>query len=318
MAGHIPAGMELFAAGDKSQLETIKRWIIESDVFMLILGGRYGTIDSASGKSYIELEYEYAIEQNKPAFAAVISDHYLDQKVRNMGKEVLEVEHTESYRNFKKTVMSRICRFFDDVKDLKLIVHESIPQITHDKKLSGWVRGDEVIDPKKTLEEMSQLQTENVRLIKQVHELEKKISSDLYNGYSFEELLSILQDERVDVGELPELTAAKDVALINLFLAFADRLAVGVENWIDMNKFDRFIFFKIAPKLVTYGLTQKRSANNQGVQRFQTSEIGNRFLAKAKPMFRDTLPKPKEILKSTKQATQRKSAKKHLKSRVKN
>ena len=26
-AGHIPAGMELFAAGDESQLETIRRWI---------------------------------------------------------------------------------------------------------------------------------------------------------------------------------------------------------------------------------------------------------------------------------------------------
>ena len=39
-AGHIPAGMELFAAGDQSQWETIKRWIEESDVFMLILGGR--------------------------------------------------------------------------------------------------------------------------------------------------------------------------------------------------------------------------------------------------------------------------------------
>ena len=39
-AGHIPAGMELFTAGDKSQMKIIERWIDESDVFMLILGGR--------------------------------------------------------------------------------------------------------------------------------------------------------------------------------------------------------------------------------------------------------------------------------------
>ena len=32
-AGHIPAGMELFAAGDESQLETIRRWI---DDFMYL------------------------------------------------------------------------------------------------------------------------------------------------------------------------------------------------------------------------------------------------------------------------------------------
>jgi len=33
--GHIPAGMELFTAGDESQLTVIKKWIAESDVFYL-------------------------------------------------------------------------------------------------------------------------------------------------------------------------------------------------------------------------------------------------------------------------------------------
>src|SRR5712691_3936553 len=71
-AGHIPAGMELFTAGDESQMQAIKRWIDESDVFLLILGGRYGSIEPSSQKSYIHLEYEYAIEQKKPYFAIVI------------------------------------------------------------------------------------------------------------------------------------------------------------------------------------------------------------------------------------------------------
>lgn len=51
-AGHIPAGMELFAAGDESQMNVIKRWIDESDVYLLILGARYGSIESKSQKSY--------------------------------------------------------------------------------------------------------------------------------------------------------------------------------------------------------------------------------------------------------------------------
>jgi hypothetical protein len=37
-AGHIPAGMELFTAGSVSQLEVIKQWIRDSDIYMLILG----------------------------------------------------------------------------------------------------------------------------------------------------------------------------------------------------------------------------------------------------------------------------------------
>ncbi|WP_427500748.1 DUF4062 domain-containing protein [Methylomonas sp. MED-D] len=55
VAGHIPAGMELFTAGDESQMEVIKQWIDESDVYLLILGGRYGSIEPASGKSYTHL-----------------------------------------------------------------------------------------------------------------------------------------------------------------------------------------------------------------------------------------------------------------------
>ena len=73
-SGHIPAGMELFTAGDRSQMDTIKQWIDESDVYMLILGGRYGSVEPTSGISYTELEYDYAVQQSKPLFAVVITD----------------------------------------------------------------------------------------------------------------------------------------------------------------------------------------------------------------------------------------------------
>lgn len=78
-AGHIPAGMELFKAGN-SQLETIYRWIDDSDVYLLILGGRYGSIDKASKLSYTHLEYEYALSKGIPAFAIVLSEKMLNMK----------------------------------------------------------------------------------------------------------------------------------------------------------------------------------------------------------------------------------------------
>lgn len=49
-AGHIPAGMELFIPGDKDQWTIIEKWIKESDILMLIFGGRYGSIEPKSGK----------------------------------------------------------------------------------------------------------------------------------------------------------------------------------------------------------------------------------------------------------------------------
>lgn len=61
-AGHIPAGMDLFKAG-KPQMKTIQKCIDESDVYMLIVGGRYGSIDEECVKSYTQLEYEYALSK---------------------------------------------------------------------------------------------------------------------------------------------------------------------------------------------------------------------------------------------------------------
>ncbi|MEI8197106.1 MAG: DUF4062 domain-containing protein [Phycisphaerae bacterium] len=176
-AGHIPAGMELFAAGDESQWETIRRWIDESDVFALIFGGRYGAIEPKSGKSYIELEYDYAIERKKPLFAAVITEQYLDQKVARDGKGVLERDNGQLLKSFREKVTSRICRFYGNINELQLTVYESLSNLEHNEALTGWMRGSDVLDPKTTLQEMARLQTENTELHKHVMRLEVELKT---------------------------------------------------------------------------------------------------------------------------------------------
>lgn len=171
-AGHIPAGMEMFASGDESQWETICRWIDDSDVFLLILGGRYGSLESKSGKSYIEREYEYASKKKKPLFAAVISDAYLDTKVKSDGLNATERTNNHLLLAFKETVTKKICRFFGDTNELKLIVFESLSSFERNESLVGWIRGSDVIDPKAILEEISRLQTENATLKSQNKDLQ--------------------------------------------------------------------------------------------------------------------------------------------------
>lgn len=100
-AGHIPAGMELFSAGNDSQLQTIYKWIDESDVYMLILGGRYGSIDTKTGKSYTQLEYEYALSKNIPVFSIVLSDTYLTNNISKNGlNNTIEQDAPDKYQNF--------------------------------------------------------------------------------------------------------------------------------------------------------------------------------------------------------------------------
>lgn len=46
--GHIPVGMEYFPASNKTQWEIIKKLIDECDYYVLIIGGRYGSIEKES------------------------------------------------------------------------------------------------------------------------------------------------------------------------------------------------------------------------------------------------------------------------------
>jgi hypothetical protein len=177
-AGHIPAGMELFAAGSDSQLATIRKWIDESDAFLLILGGRYGTVERESGKSYIALEYEHANTTGKPYFAVVITEAFLDAKVKASDLSVVERENGHLLKEFRELVTSKICRFFGNHAELKLAILESLQAIGAETPNAGWVRAREAIDPKATLETLTKLQKENDLLRSEVSRLQEIANED--------------------------------------------------------------------------------------------------------------------------------------------
>jgi hypothetical protein len=60
--------MELFPAADDTVWKLITRVIDQSDYYVLIIGGRYGSSD-ASGISYTEKEYDYAVSAKKSVLA---------------------------------------------------------------------------------------------------------------------------------------------------------------------------------------------------------------------------------------------------------
>jgi len=146
-AGHIPAGMELFQAGNESQLDTIKKWIDDSDVYMLILGGRYGSIEPKSGNNYTQIEYEYAIDKRIPIFAVVLTESFLHKKASEIGeKSVFETKNIEFYEQFKKLVMSKMVKTIDDIKDVKLAVYGTLISFLDQYKLGGWVRYNKAVN----------------------------------------------------------------------------------------------------------------------------------------------------------------------------
>jgi nucleoside 2-deoxyribosyltransferase len=189
--GHIPAGMELFTSGDESQMEVIKQWIEDSDVYLLILGGRYGSIEPNSGKSYTQLEYEYAIELGKPYFACVVNEAAQARRLKEHGSKVTETENPKELKAFRQLVDSKIRKEWDDIKDIKIIVGETLGAFARREDLVGWVRADQVTVNPAVAEEMARLSKENEQLRSQI--ANGIPTEEMIDGLSFSEFKMLLE-----------------------------------------------------------------------------------------------------------------------------
>ena len=140
----IPAGMELFVADGTKSLKIIRRWIDNSDVYFLILGGRYGSIDEKTGKSYTEIEWDYALRRKLPLVAFVASDEYLDAKAKAPGilaRDVYERDNVDLYDAFKKKVTQRQREEFSSLAELENSIAHVLSELRDRNDLVGWVRG---------------------------------------------------------------------------------------------------------------------------------------------------------------------------------
>ena len=191
-AGHIPAGMELFAAGDESQMEVIKQWIDESDVYLLIVGGRYGSIEPKSGKSYTQLEYEHALEKGKPLFACVLKESALDARVKKHGIEMID-KHRKELDAFRDLVQSKVVEFWEDTKDIKLAIINKLGQLSRREDLIGWTRANQQANLPALSDEIARLSKENADLRGQL----SNKSEPLINGLPYSQLKTLLQKKEI-------------------------------------------------------------------------------------------------------------------------
>lgn len=268
-AGHIPAGMELFAAGNESQWETIKQWIDESDAFMLILGGRYGSLEPDSQKSYIELEYRYAMDTGKPLFSVVASEIALEGKT-------VETENIDKYKAFKDLVLSKICRHFDDPKDIKEAVHQTLSTFIEKYEFHGWISGKEA-----TLQDVH---AENARLKEELSalnsEVEKlKAREESGDRSDFDKLVTILKSEIIqdEGGVLKAAIGQTAESLYNLLMRFQGLYIDGIQDDAS-NKLEWFLYTKTGAKLRLYELVSRADLAGSFYHRIKLTRYGREFI----------------------------------------
>ena len=134
--GCMPAGMELFPAANDSQWNFIKKVIDESDYYLLIVGGKYGSIHPELGISYTRMEYEYATETKKPILRFLIKDQ------NKLPQEKIEKDPraAKKLEEFKRILLKdNLCKHYHNPHDLALQVAHGINNLKEQHPESGWI-----------------------------------------------------------------------------------------------------------------------------------------------------------------------------------
>lgn len=161
----MPAGMELFPAANEDQWSLIRKVIDDCDYYIVIIGGRYGTVDPKKGISYTQMEYEYAIAQSIPTIAFL----HEDPSQLIAAKTEKDPINQKKLEDFRALAQKKMVKHWSSPSDLGSVVSRSIVKLIKSEPGVGWVKASFL--PDKALTE------ENLQLRKEVEVLRKRIES---------------------------------------------------------------------------------------------------------------------------------------------
>jgi hypothetical protein len=154
--------MELFPAADDETWDFIKEQIDDSDYYVVLVGGRYGSL-APDGLSFTEKEYDYAREREVPVIGFV----HADRKLIPYGKTETDSELVKKLDTLITKIKKRPVRTFVNPHQLASEVTASFVDLKRTKPRIGFVRTDQVVEYKKYAE----LLEKNVQLEKRLNEL---------------------------------------------------------------------------------------------------------------------------------------------------
>lgn len=140
-----------------------RRQIDDCDYFILMLGSRYGEL-SASGVSYMHLEYIYAVTKQKPILVLMYeapesrAEEFQD---KNQEGKVKFLDFRRQLQRERDMVMT-----FRDLRDLEIAIRHTMPQFLNRYPAQGWIRPNQ--------QQVQQLQDENEQLRQKLIQLEQQ------------------------------------------------------------------------------------------------------------------------------------------------
>ncbi|WP_195954750.1 DUF4062 domain-containing protein [Clostridium tertium] len=250
-----PAGMEMFPAADIEQFEYIKTIIDQSDYYVLVIAGRYGSV-AEDGKSYTEKEYEYAREKGIPVLVFVKKD--IENIPASQTDNNLKLK--EKLLEFRENAMkNRLAKFWNEKMQLKYEVYDSLSKCIKMMPREGWIKGDTPTNSE-TIIQLDKLRKDKIELedkikylssqleekneIKDIAQGDDKIAINyIYDCYDHGE-----ENEKGQVSITwnqlfmmiaPEFELSKTInAAMNIIEDSINRLADRIYDSIEINKDD--------------------------------------------------------------------------------
>ena len=143
----IPVGMEQFHAAPTSQWNVITKMINESDLYLLVIGGRYGSIDKETGLSYTEKEYNYAKTKGLPVFVLIKETSAISESEKDTGNDKYDkMKRLDEFRKRAENDGNTV-DYFTDLDSLRYAASATFGNvIDYVDDNAGWVRYRDIAD----------------------------------------------------------------------------------------------------------------------------------------------------------------------------
>lgn len=290
-----PVGMEYFNASDESQWEVIKQLIDECDYYVLIVAGRYGSVEESTGKSYTQKEYEYAVSKGVP----VIS--FLHKEPDSLPKLKTEQnkESEEKLEAFKEDVQKRLCKFWNSSDSLASQVVLSLNSLIKSKPRVGWVKADQL--NAESSKEILKLREQIDSLNAKIREIEDKDPEGIEDFQQGDDVIRIVYNNLSGKKEYKvtwnKIIAALAPHMINecaenrLLIALHDLIRTVENGAPSLHALSDDSFQTIKVQLIALGIikpsTKKHSASDVNTYWTLTS-YGNRLMIRLKAIKKET------------------------------
>ena len=198
----IPVGMEQFHAAPTSQWNVITKMIDECDFYLLVIGGRYGSIDEEAGISYTEKEYNYAKDKGLPVLVLIKEPSAIVESEKDAGEDKYDkMQRLDKFRERVKNDKNTV-DFFTDLNNLMYKASSTFSKaINYADDNAGWVRYRNIVD---IINEEAEGRN---KINAEVVEHQQNMLEDMKEMFSqFGSRLAELEDNKLTWGEIPTVT----------------------------------------------------------------------------------------------------------------